>query len=76
MARTLKSKLDGLWSAVNTVQMLADEGYLDDDLKPKYPLEDVNHCLREEYGYQGYESDEALEEDLKLVRDILEKGEY
>jgi len=33
MARTLKSKLDGLWSAVTVVHDLADEGYLDDDLK-------------------------------------------
>ena len=76
MARTLKSKLGGLWSAVTAVHAMSDEEYLDDDLNPKYDLETTNSLLRDEYGFAGYESEEELAEDIKLVREILENGEY
>lgn len=75
MAMTLKSKLGGLWAATNAVRLLADEGYLDDDLRPTGDLETINSFLDEELGGR-YESDEALENDLRLVRGILENGEY
>ena len=71
MARTNKSKLNGLSDAVSNVRTMSDNGHLDFDLALTVPFDVANAGVG-----MKYESLAALEEDIKLVLGTIENGEF